>query len=156
MIGQKPKKNFVALLIPAFLTLFYKLCLLQHIWFCSEVIHKIVKVTLMKVHVYLNLVIRLLEQGATGKFHKERLLILKGYCTIYGCINQFIEYNVEPNVASLIEKLFVKAPSIYQYLICNYHKCRQFIPNTILMPVNQNKLLSGTYICILKNNNYFK
>lgn len=29
----------------------------------------------------LNLVIQLVEQGATAKFYEERLLILKDYCT---------------------------------------------------------------------------
>jgi len=43
----------------------------------------------------LNLVIRLVEQGATGKFYEERLLILKDYCTKNECVSQFIEYNVE-------------------------------------------------------------
>lgn len=67
----------------------------------------------------LNLVIRLVEQGATGKFYEERLLILKDYCTKNECVSQFIEYTAESNVVSLIEKLFAKAPSVYQYHTCN-------------------------------------
>lgn len=94
----------------------------------------------------LNLVIRLVEQGATGKFYEERLLILKDYCTTNECVSQFIEYNAESNVASLIEKLFAKAPSIYQYHTCSNHKCGKSIANTILMPIDMNKLISGIFI----------
>lgn len=94
----------------------------------------------------LNLVIRLVEQGATAKFYEERLLILKDYCTKNECVSQFIEYNAESNVASLIEKLFAKAPSIYQYHTCNNHKCGQSIANTILLPIDQNKLILGKFI----------
>jgi len=94
----------------------------------------------------LNLVIRLVEQGATGKFYEERLFILKDYCTNNERVGQFIEYNAESNVASLIENLFAKAPSIYQYHTCNNHKCGQSIANTILIPIDQNKLISGIFI----------
>lgn len=94
----------------------------------------------------LNLVNRLVEQGATGKFYEERLLILKEYCTKNECVSEFIEYNAESNVASLIEKLFAKAPSIYQCHTCNNHKCGQSNANTILMPIYMNKLISGIFI----------
>lgn len=94
----------------------------------------------------LNLVIRLVEQGATGKFYEDRLLILKDYCTKNDYVGKFIEYNAESNVATLIEKLFIKAPSIYQYQTCNNSKCEQSIANTTLMPIDQNKLISGIFI----------
>lgn len=93
----------------------------------------------------LNLAIRLVEQGATSKLYEERLLILKDYCTKNQCVNEIIEYNAESNVASLIEKLFAKAPSIYQYDTCNNDKCGHSIANTTLMPIDQSKLISGKF-----------
>lgn len=95
--------------------------------------------------------VQLVEQGTTSKFYEELILILKDYCTTNEYVSQEIEYNAEFNVASLIEKLFDKAPSIYQYHNCNNDKCGRSLCNTILMPIDQSKLTSDTYIYLYSN-----
>lgn len=99
----------------------------------------------------LKLVCHLVKQGANSTYYDKRLTVLQEFSKKKHLVGELIEYDAQANVATLIEKLFVTNPSIYQYHTCDNIKCTQTTANCPLFPIDQGKLISGKHFLMFDN-----
>jgi len=93
----------------------------------------------------MRLAYHLAMNGANMEFYQNRTLIVKTYAKKNVNLYDEIVYDARANTNVLVEKLFVKTPSIIQYNTCNSSKCRQTTSGLPLFPIDQMKLITGKY-----------
>lgn len=87
----------------------------------------------------------LVKEGANRKFYEERIIVLRDHCKKSQLIEELTEFDAEANIATLIEKLMIDDPSIFQYHTCDNFKCGQSVVNIPLFPIAQETLVTGLY-----------